>query len=122
MTDFVDWVNKELSGKGWSSSELARRASVTSSAMSKLLNQQNNPGLEICIGIADALGYPPEYVLRKAGLIPPLPATPDDERIKEVREIMRNLPEDDQEEIRQYVWFKLQQFTKRSRNKDNGQP
>jgi transcriptional regulator with XRE-family HTH domain len=113
---FVEWINKEISAKGWSSSELARRAKVTSSAMSKLLNQQNNPGLETCLGIAEALGYPPEYVLRKAGLIPPLPSGPDDERIKEVREIMRNLPEDDQEEIRQYAWYRLQLYTKRSRN------
>jgi transcriptional regulator with XRE-family HTH domain len=120
--DFVDWLYSEIASKGWTNNELARRAGVTSSAMSLLLNKKNNPGLETCVGIAEALGYPPEYVLRKAGLIPPLPASPDDERIKEVREIMRNLPEDDQEEIRQYIWFKLQQYTKRSRNGNHDQP
>lgn len=122
MTEFVDWLSNEIRERGWGNNELARRSGVTSSSMSRLLTEQNNPGLEICIGIADALGYPPEYVLRKAGLLPPLPASPDDERIKEVREIMRNLPEADQEEIRQYAWYRLQLYTKRSRNGNHDQP
>lgn len=110
-TDFVDWLLAEITARGWSGNELARRTGVSSAAMSNLLNRQNRPALETCIGIAEALGYPPELVLRKAGLLPPLPGT-DDQAIQEVREIMRRLPDSRRQQLREFAWFLLQQGLK----------
>lgn len=106
--DFIDWLNAELAGRAWTLSELARRVGITSSAMSKITNRQNQPSFETCIGIAQALGYPPEQVLRKAGLLPPWPGH-DDKAIQEVREIMRRLPDDRRSQLREFAWFLLQQ-------------
>ena len=111
--DFIDWLLAEIAARGWSGNELARRTGVSSSAMSNLLNRQNRPAWETCIGIASALGYPPELVLRKAGLLPPW-AGQDDQAIQEVREIMRRLPDDRRQQLREYAWFLLQQEMKES--------
>ena len=111
MDDFVDWLYAELADRGWSNSELARRVGVTPSAMSRITNRQTQPSFETCIGIAQALGYPPEQVLRKAGLLPPWPGH-DDKAIQEVRELMRRLPDDRRQQLREYAWFLLQQEMK----------
>ena len=59
-------------------------------AINHLLNHVSNPGFDTCKGIAHAFGYAPEDVLRKAGLLPPLPA--EDEALAEIVSIARRLP------------------------------
>ncbi len=49
-----------------------------------ILSRQKNPGLDFCIGVARALDLPPEDILRRAALLPPLPPA-----VSEEREILR---------------------------------
>ena len=97
---FVNWLNKQLSDSGWTMSEMGRRAGLSHATISNVLSGKTNPGFEFCIGIAKALGMPPEVVMRKAGLMPP---RPDDvgagEFIAEIAAILRNLPVADREII-----------------------
>lgn len=116
--DFVDWLYAELETRGWSNSELARRVGVTASAMSRITNRQVQASYETCIGIAQALGYPPEQVLRKAGLLPPWPGK-DDQSIQEVREIMRRLPDPSRQQLRDFAWFLLQQELRDGGNEES---
>lgn len=66
------WLTSEMERRGWSNSELARRADVTHTSISRAING-STPGLDVCTGIAHAFRMPPEQVLRLAGLLPPLP-------------------------------------------------
>ena len=73
MNELIDWVNAQLSERGWGNNELARRAELSSGGMSRVLAGHRNPGLEFCTGVARAFGADPVYVLRLAGLLPALP-------------------------------------------------
>lgn len=67
------WLANELENRGWSARELARRAGVSHTPIAKALTGETRPSSDVCLGIARALGKQPEYVLRLAGHLPPLP-------------------------------------------------
>ena len=73
--DFADWLTEEVEKRGWSFRELARRAGLSSGAISQITTQRSFPGPEFCTGVARAFRIPPEEVFRRAGLLPPLPET-----------------------------------------------
>lgn len=73
MSDFGEWLSGEAHHRGWSLNELARRAGRGSSTVSMVANGLNRPGWDFCVGMARALGLPPEDVMRRAGLLPSLP-------------------------------------------------
>lgn len=75
MDAFVTWLTEELDKRGWSGSELARRAGLVPSTVSTVITGAKRPGLDFCVGVARALGVMPEQVLRLAGLLPPAPAS-----------------------------------------------
>lgn len=89
MNDFVAWLTRELNERGWSNSELARRSELVPSTISMVISGRAKPGWEFCLGVARALGFPPEMVLRRAGLLPALPAPVEGEQ--EVLGILRTL-------------------------------
>jgi transcriptional regulator with XRE-family HTH domain len=89
--EFRNWLAEELERRGWSSSELARRAGVVPSTVSQVLSGANRPGFDLCIGVAQALGERPDYMLRRAGLLPPLPSTVEEE--EEMLTLFRRLPD-----------------------------
>ncbi|MBN1658283.1 MAG: helix-turn-helix transcriptional regulator [Anaerolineae bacterium] len=88
--DFVTWLIEELEQRGWTNSELARRAGVSPSTVSVILSRQKNPGPDFCLAIAGALRQPPEQVFRLAGILPSLPPAVEEEH--EAIAILRGLP------------------------------
>jgi transcriptional regulator with XRE-family HTH domain len=96
-TDFAEWLHQELDRRALNPSELARRARVSQSTVSLVLNEQKGPGPKLCRGIARALDLPPEDVFRRAGLLPPAPEeTPS---LREALHLFGQLSEDQQEYI-----------------------
>ncbi len=96
-TDFVIWLAQMQAERHWSQSELARRGGFTSTAINKILHRERLPGVDICKGIARALGSRDVDVMRRAGLIDP------DERsvayspaIRRVIELMLNMDDEAQ--------------------------
>lgn len=89
-TDFNIWLIKEIETRGWSNSELARRAGVVPSTISMVLSGQNRPGFDFCVKVARALQMPPEMILRRAGLLPSIPNSVEEEA--EAMGILRGLP------------------------------
>lgn len=77
--EFFTWVTQETEKRGWSDSELARRAGMSPAALSLVLSEQRKISLSFCKGIARAFGESPEKVLRLAGLLPPEPKPVVDE-------------------------------------------
>ena len=70
--NFTGWIADELSRRGWSYNELGRRANISSSMLSLAMTGQRGVGLNFCTGVAKAFNLPPEEVLRRAGLLPPV--------------------------------------------------
>jgi len=97
MESFADWLNDELTKRGWSRSEAARRGKISASMIDKVINGYANPGLDFCTGIARAFRLDPENVLRRAGLLPPQPA--HDAQLDAALFLFRQLPAHDQDKI-----------------------
>lgn len=66
---FEEWLQAELTKRGWTQSELARRADTTSTTVSRILNRERMPGVDFCKGVARAFGMRDAEVFRIAGLI-----------------------------------------------------
>ena len=111
--DFVTWLNTETSRRGWSQSELSRRAGLVSSAISMVMSGQRGPGTEFCLGLARAFQITPEEVFRRAGLLPPLPAASDLSLVQQIGELIRRLPEEERGEILDYARYRYQRYAKR---------
>jgi len=82
MNPFVRWLEAELHDRHWSNNELARQAELSSASVSQVMTGRQQPGLDFCRGVAEALNVPPERVFRLAGLLPPKPQR--DEVIDEI--------------------------------------
>ena len=67
---FVDWLNLEMGKNKLTQTQLAVRAGVSQSLMSKVIRMERVPTDDFCTKIAYALKYPPEFVFRTAGLLP----------------------------------------------------
>ena len=100
---FTDWINEEVKKRGWSFRELSRRAGISSPTISQVMNNQANPGLNFCTGIAQAFNIRLEDVLRKANILQPEP-----EEVAEEKEVLRLLRERTEERAR----VALQEVTK----------
>lgn len=72
LEDFAAWINKELGVREWRQADLARTSGVDPGYLSSILNGKKNPSPDACVSIAKALRIPPEFVFRKAGLLPEL--------------------------------------------------
>ena len=88
--NFADWLNTELEDRGWTFRELARRSGLSGATISNAIAEKTNPGLQFCVGVARAFDMQPEWVLRKAGLLPALPPAIEEEN--EAITILRELP------------------------------
>jgi len=96
-TQFADWLILEVEKRGWSYRELGRRAELSASTISKVITGASLAGKDFCTGVARALGFPPELVFRKAGLLPPttdVPAT-----VTQVAYLVAQLDESDQHDV-----------------------
>ncbi len=97
MDEFIAWLNAELAERGMSNNELARRANMSSANMSKALTGKIAITWEFCAGVSGALGYTPEFVFRRAGLLPPV-ASP--ENVQAITDIARHLTPDNLRTLR----------------------
>lgn len=105
MTIFTNWLEEELKNRGWSYSELARRASTHRTTVSAVMTGRNKITWEFCANVAHALGMSPIELFKKADLI----ATHDaDDKIEEVVEIMSQLNDTDRQDILDFAKFRQQ--------------
>ncbi len=78
MTTFPMWLQQEMDIRGWSQADLSRKAGITTSTVSNLLNEMRKPGDEICRALSRALGIPQVEVFVQAGLITEPPRAQED--------------------------------------------
>ncbi len=108
--EFVTWLNDELNKRGWSNSELGRRANKSPAAISMVLSGQNKPGWDLCHGIARAFGIPSEQVFRLTELMPKLPASENEETLQNLLELVRLMDVEERREILKYAHFRRQEY------------
>jgi len=98
---FAKWIVDEVERRGWSYSELARRAEVSTAQVSDVVNLKSNPGDKFCLGVARAFRMSPSEVFRLAGRLPSIPA--EIEREKELIYKVRKLRGAAREQVFDFV-------------------
>lgn len=70
MNEFQEWLQEQLNLRNWSASDLATRAGVGPSTITRILTGERGAGADVCTKIALALGVEEDEVFRIAGLLP----------------------------------------------------
>ena len=81
--DFIEWLTDKIRTGGLSYSELARRGGMSHARISQVMAGET-PGADFCVKLARALGESPEYVLRLAGILDPLPEQPSGPTVEDM--------------------------------------
>lgn len=122
MSDkLITWLTGELRTRGWSHRELARRASLSQTAISTVLSGERLPGWDFCAAIARPLEVTPEDVLRLAGLLPNLLGPSDDLLIRQLSERFNQLSFDRRQRVLEFVKFEYQQQSQEKEQLQNKQ-
>jgi len=103
---FGRWLLKELEERGWSQSELAGRAGVSHGRISQIISG-DIPTSKILVKLAYALRLRPEDVLRRAGILPPLPTNEEQGEAVKLMELFDHLAPAERERVLEYVEFLL---------------
>jgi transcriptional regulator with XRE-family HTH domain len=69
--DFAEWLKSTLSDKGMKPIDLSRLANIDSGVVTRLLKAEREAKPDTLIAIAHALKLPVDFVLEKAGVLPP---------------------------------------------------
>ena len=101
---FIAWLDGEQARRGWNDFQVARRAGLSHSVISKA-RRGVLPRWQACEALAAAFGLPAELVFRQAGLLPPLEEPPG---LAEWRYLLTALPEHDRIELLQIARLKLE--------------
>lgn len=97
MESFAEWLQQELEARSWSRSEAAKRGGISASMFDKVINGYANPGIEFCAGVSRAFKIPADSIMRRAGILPPLPdVTPG---LRELNFLYEQLDPQSQENI-----------------------
>ena len=98
--ELAAWVRSEAKERGWTFVKLARRANMHIASIHAVTQRQRDVGFRTCAKIADAFGVPRERALRAAGLLPPVIAGGEDDKMKlELDEYWMYLSSDDRKLI-----------------------
>lgn len=104
---FVNWLNEQLSERGWSQRELARRARLSHTSIARVVDGSRNPSADFVASVARALGERPESLFRLAGLLPAYHGTEDEQAIQELEEVWRELSPEERRQVYQYAMWRL---------------
>lgn len=116
MYKFVEWLLQELETRGLKQADIARNGNITTAAVSKMINNFTVPGTDMCLAIAKTLNISPEEVYRRAGL---LPGNTERTILEERADyILSQLSQEDQQDILEYMEFRLQKSQREK--KDTG--
>jgi len=104
----AELLTRQLDRRGWSQRELARRARMSHTTVSKVLSGRLAPSYEFCRAVAGVLGLPRESVLRWAGLLPALADDDDEAALRELMALLRELSPAGRDAAQRYIRFLAQ--------------
>lgn len=105
--EFINWINRELEERGWSQQELSRRAGLSQSAISMVLNGRE-PGWDFCEKIAGPLGKSTRAVMELAGKLERPPSV-GDPHLDNLLDIAQNLDENRLQQTLNFARFMWKQ-------------
>lgn len=70
VSEFSQWLQAKLTERGWKASDLAKRAGLGNSTITRILDGSRRAGPDVCNAIAEILEEEPDEVFRLAGLLP----------------------------------------------------
>lgn len=114
MNKFSDWLKTELLSRNWKQADLVRESKLDSAVVSNLINGKRKSGENTARAIAEAFKLPPETVFRAAGILPP--QIPETEMINKIIHLVSQLPEQEQEDILEFVRFRRRLAEQREKN------
>lgn len=103
VRDFSAWLESEMRARDWRQKDLIARSGISSGLLSQILSGQRRPGLETCRAIAKAFGLSEIQVLEIAGLVIRDERVAYNPIIESTASMLKDLPEEDQEDIRAIV-------------------
>lgn len=106
MEEFSGWLQEQLNLRNWNASDLAKRAGVGPSTITRILTGERGAGQDVCTKIAQVLGEDPDKVFRLAGILPEKGSDKGNGRSDFEEELLywtRQLPESRQEAILEIV-------------------
>ena len=112
MSDFINWLSKEIEKRGWSRNEFGRKIGRTSAGVSHVMTGQTAPTWDFCFGVAQAFNMPPETIFRRAGLLSNTPGKP--EKLQQINDLLTHLDKDDLDEVLAYAQLRYERAKKQS--------
>ena len=101
---FSEWLSGKIVESGLSQRKVAERGGISPTSISDAISGKSPAGYEVCMGISRGLGIAPEVVLRKAGLLPTVPARTAQH--EQLLHLFDQLSEQEKKEVLGYVKFK----------------
>jgi len=95
---FPDWLKQEMKIRGYTPFEMAYQTKLDAAVIVELLNGKQLPDKDTSLAIARAFRFHPDYVLRVAGILPPI--TPTKEKLIYC---IKNLPDDEIESVIAFI-------------------
>jgi transcriptional regulator with XRE-family HTH domain len=68
VTELADYINAHMIAEGWSRQEAAKRAGISKTAITNIVNNKQQPSKETIAKIARGWGLSLDYLLELAGL------------------------------------------------------
>lgn len=105
---FKNWLENELNQRNWTAAELAKRADLSPSTLSRILDSDKEDypvTAEAAKRIAIGLGAPLEKVFILAGLLPEYPGE-NDPIVYEITHLVKQLPDSERQAVLDFTRFK----------------
>jgi transcriptional regulator with XRE-family HTH domain len=119
-SDFVAWLREELNSRDWSTVDLSKRTGISQAHISRIFSGNRKAGPDALRAIAKALGLPPDFLFRRAGLLPPTKEELD-ELEQEWNQIFSNVSTDEErKELLDRARFELTRIRERKARYDTG--
>jgi transcriptional regulator with XRE-family HTH domain len=110
----IEYILEYLDRQNLSQAELARRADISPSQLSKILNRTSAPGREACEGLAHALKLPPDQVMQMAGLLPKRDARST--LIDRIVHLVEQMPPEEQERFVSLAEWTVEQQERKAKD------
>lgn len=91
MSEFTDWLKRELQLRSMSGRALARAIEMSQSFTQSVMSAEKAPSVEFCRRVASVLDESPDRVMRLAGILP-TEEIDDSQQLQELLDIAKQLP------------------------------